>query len=753
MKSPTKKQFITALAAIFLWLGYGCGTLSAVTKEEYKISTSGLTVSLSKKGEIKSISINGKKYSKPIFAHTTIAGCRQQGNTLVKKSDNQAIIFEREMVHDSLQKSCILIDKFTPTENSIRWEMIVKGTSEPWGSLIQTKIQYPTDKNTLFWTAWGEPQYDPSILDASLARSLRAFPGGAQIYLLNKKNNKWVDPLVPVPFSDVSYYYGIPHFTYKNHQRGFVPADGNNICIPIATVIEPNAGTGLTFALSPEDEIIDLTMNTSRQGDIVFTRSFNRIQSGRECLFSLDITAHEDDWRPGLGWMRSRYPQYFNPPNPQARILGGTAAYSNHFTEFDADKMKKMCFTVNWQASFDFPYMGLFIPPVGTNEQWDRFGGGKLSVKEMNDYAAYMKKLGFYVINYFSVTEFGAHIKYPAPPRTIKGEKDLWKNSNDYLYTTFPNAILPRPDSTVTKPEYIGATPPEGWYSWKGCAVMDCGDDDYRKFLLKQAQRHVNEIPDSYGVCIDRLDWLRMFNERADDGITWFEGRPVRSLVTSWKALMEDLGPIFHHAGKNILVNNHIKRIDFLKHVDGIFDEFTYGGVALNTTAFLCINKPALGWTDAAATVKREGGDAFFQKYLYMGVFPMCPFPGNDHSIGPDPEVEQFYLDYGPLMKLMQNSQWVLEPHVVSVVNKLAKVNMFKIPDGYSIPVVYGESDKVGVKIGNIKGVNNRTVCTVYYPGKETPARLKILKEKNGWYVDVPLERGCGMLKLSFNEK
>ena len=55
-------------------------------------------------------------------------------------------------------------------------------------------------------------------------------------------------------------------------------------------------------------------------------------------------------------------PEYFNPVNPGSHILGGTGAYSNHYTEFDAEKMKNMCFTVNWQASFDFPYMGMFVP-------------------------------------------------------------------------------------------------------------------------------------------------------------------------------------------------------------------------------------------------------------------------------------------------------------------------------------------------------------------------------------------------------
>lgn len=74
---------------------------------------------------------------------------------------------------------------------------------------------------------------------------------------------------------------------------------------------------------------------------------------------------------------------------------------------------------------------------------------------------------------------------------------------------------------------------------------------------IRHERKHLKYIPDAYGICIDRLDWLRMFNEKADDGITWFEGKPVRSLVNSWKGLMSKLGPIMHNENKVIMVTIH----------------------------------------------------------------------------------------------------------------------------------------------------------------------------------------------------
>ena len=33
-------------------------------------------------------------------------------------------------------------------------------------------------------------------------------------------------------------------------------------------------------------------------------------------------------------------------------------------------------------------------------------------------------------------------------------------------------------------------------------------------------------MPDSDGICIDRVDWLRLYNRQADDGVTWIDGKP-----------------------------------------------------------------------------------------------------------------------------------------------------------------------------------------------------------------------------------
>ena len=716
------------------------------------LRTKDLKIFFSDEGEISAIQFDNKLVT-PMNLSTELLGSKVKGKVVSRKNKDGSFEFEKTLICDSLNASCILTEHYIPTPNSIRCELTIKGDGNPWSTSIDTKISYPVKSGqSKIWTSWAAPQFDSAKVTGNLRNALFKFGPVKKV----DNNHSWIDPLVPVPFADATYFYGAPFFQSDNMGLSYIPFQENLISIPLISIFEESDDSGLTFALSPEDDILDLTMKTTENGKIIFSRLHNQISTKNVLRFSFDIIPHKGDWRCGLDWIKNRYPSFFMPKNPLVNQMGGTAAYSSYSMEsmnFDVEKMKKMAFTVNWQASFDFPYMGMYLPPVQRNEKWKRFGGDMITIAEMDNFAKKYRDKGFYVLNYFNVTEFGANVKYPPLSKpTDKTDARLWKDCNDILYAKFEKAILPMPEKSIKDPTFKNASVPVPFFTWGNGIAMDCGDSTYSEFLVDQARRHVLELPNSFGICIDRLDWIRFFNERADDGISWFEGKPARSVVTSWKRLSPKLASIMHGANKVIFANNHSKRIDILQDVDGLFDEFTYSGSALNLTAFLCVSKPALGWTDEAATVRREGGDSFFQKYLYMGVFPMCPFPNNDHSITQSPDVDQFYLDYGPLMKLMQGREWVLKPHVIVVKDQLAKVNIFKIKGGYSIPVVYGKRDIIEVKLNDLDGLKDRFSFQAWHPGSEKPVDMKYVKQGNSITLNVPLKRGCAMVYLKNNE-
>jgi hypothetical protein len=130
-----------------------------------------------------------------------------------------------------------------------------------------------------------------------------------------------------------------------------------------------------------------------------------------------------------------------------------------------------------------------------------------------------------------------------------------------------------------------------------------------------------------------------------------------------------------------------------------------------------------------------------------MGVFPMCPFPGNDHSIRPSEEADQYYLDYGPLMKLMEGAEWVLKPHVVNVKKGVAKVNLFKIKSGYSIPVVHALEDNIKVRLKGIDAGKDY-IIEVFHPGEKEPVVIQGKTEGDEYILNVPVKRKCAMVHL-----
>jgi hypothetical protein len=396
----------------------------------------------------------------------------------------------------------------------------------------------------------------------------------------------------------------------------------------------------------------------------------------------------------------------------------------------------------------------MFLPPVKSGaEKWRRFGGQETSLDAMANYSAEMRRKGFYVLSYFNVAEFGARVAWPPPPppKDTK-EEDLWKNCDDFLQAKLAAAILRVPDRM--KPEALAAsiypkTRVGGYFfTWEDGIVMDCGEKNYQDYLLGQARRHLENISDASGICIDRMDWTRMYNEQHDDGESWMEGRPARSLIWSWHNLMDQLGPLLHAAGKVVFVNNHVKRIDLLRHADGIFDEFCPGTAAMNTTGLLAICKPALGWVGGEGAFGNEP-DSVMQKYLYLGIYPMAPFPANDHSLAPSARMDRLYLDYGPLLDSMRGKKWVLAPHAVEVKDAAAKANLFEVPGGYVCPVVLGgEAKAVDVALRNLRNISGKSVAEVLHPGEDQWKAVEAQFRDQALHVTVPLHRGCAMMKV-----
>jgi hypothetical protein len=483
--------------------------------------------------------------------------------------------------------------------------------------------------------------------------------------------------------------------------------------------------------------LLDLQISTTKDGEIRFSRAFHRLGGSHGKLsFRMDIVVHEPDVRAALNAIVSRYPEYFDPPCELAHDVGGGGAYSGWEGAIDAKKLSAMGFAVNWKASIDFPYMGQFLPPVKDDEKWNRFAGGgegdsrpedagrygQTSNPELSAYSRDMRAQGFHVLNYFNVTEFGMNITYPPPPPKPVDDPDLWKNPNDFLHGKLEAAVLKTPEPIWT---------------WGDGVIMDCGEPVYRDFLLDQAKRHVQMLPDSSGICIDRMDWLTRYNPNAEDDASWIDG-PCRHLRRSWIALLEELGPVFHDAQKVIFGNDMDRRLELMRHVDGFYDEHGYFPYNLNTSSFLALRKPLVCWTSDENPFGSDP-DEYFQRHLYMGAFPTIPVPGNDHSILPSEENDRLYLEYGPLFNALRGRTWVLKPGIINVAE--GKANIFETPAHHVVFVgLAGQLNSAKLTLRGVSGT-----AKLLHPGGPE-GELLVVNESGSGTVEVPLKRGCAML-------
>ncbi len=577
-----------------------------------------------------------------------------------------------------------MTERFLPAKDSVRWEIEIRGEGAPWSTGIETWLRWPATAATRFWTSWDDPE---------------------------QKRDVWRDPLVARPLANRRLWYGATRWDEEHSTGGYDPGSGNRFSIPLVTLAEPRREEAASLVLSPEDPLLEVLLTTHKDGLVAFSRHDHRISGTNLVRFAMDLVGHAADWRGGLGWMVRRYPGFFDPPNPRAGEVAGLGAYSDWEGELDVARLKRMGFRVNWKASYDFPYMGMFLPPVVDSERYTRLSkGNTTSIQQLRDYSTRMRQAGFHVLNYFNVTEFGVTTGMPKEADPMLAPRDRWKNVHNFMRDEVEDGLL----LDVRSRPYP---------SWEGCVAMDCGGPKYRAFLLTQARRHIEKLPDSSGICIDRMDWLRFYNIRGDDGVSWRRNQPGCSLYSSWRGLMAEMGPLFHAADKVIFVNPLINRTDLLRHVDGIYHEFGQVPAELNSAAVQCVRKPCVAWTADEESL-RPAPDAYFQRHLYLGVFPTAPLPMNDHTISTSVWADRWYLDYGPLFDSLRGRKWTLVPHAIEVEGGAAKANLFEVPGGFLAAVTFGgTAPRATVKLGRIEGLlkgGTPPACEALHPGTET---------------------------------
>lgn len=707
---------------------------SALPPTQYEVKSKSIVLDLSGDGQVTGVKLGKVKQFYALSGKSELSLCRKSTDVSSRKLENGGVEFSYWLERELQNEKCKVKERYYPTSNSIRWEIEIEGVGKPWTCPINSTFSWPQSQSAKIWMPWGNPE-------------------GKAVKSDWDQEFTWSDPLVSVPFFNQNFNYGMPD--YSDGTRGYVAYDGNNISLPMITISDPGKDVALSIIGSPKEVVLFEDLNITRFGDFKFSRHYNRISSDKIVKFSADFVAHPADWRGGLQWMVTQYPEYFNPALPLADEIAGCGSYSSYEGPLEAKRFQKMGYRLNWKASFDFPYMGLFIPPVKSDtEKWTKFNAnsdgnwnGKIdqtSVKQLCDYRAQMRSNGFYVLDYFNITELGYELRgSDAPDEKSLSDKNLWKNPRAFIQKNLSDAVIL---NNWKGSAFLGGNP---LLTWGDAVITDAGVPAYQDFILEQANRLIEKMPNTSGICIDRSDHTRIFNQRGNDGYTFWHDKPARSLVNSWKETLAKVSAQFHKAGKVVYANDHNHRLDLMKDVDGFYDEAAHLGTSLNNTAFLAIRKPFVAWTASAKTLGKNPDD-YFQTLLYMGAFPTAPVTGNDHTIVPDSVTDNYYLQYGPLLDLMRGKKWVLEPHIICIVDEVAKANLFKTTKGVVMPVVFATSENpVKISILKCADIGKITAASAIFPGKDQELKLKITERKNSYELLVPVGKRGVMVKLS----
>lgn len=669
----------------------GNGSPAFVAQPRYRVTGRRLRVGIDASGHIARIEVPNSPFVRPAWSQSRVGDLTEIRPARV--TDRHG----RLTVKRLFQKGLSMEETFAPRGDGVRWTLTISDDNPAWSAPVVSDLRVQLHPADRYWAAWG---------------------GGEE----------WSDPLVPQP----------PRVAIREYGAFFAREGG--VSLPSHTLL---AEKGLTMLQAIDDRVFAMSLGADSSGLLRFSRSHLRLGGGRIWTFHVDLIPHEPNVRSSLASIVATKPAWFEPPNPLAAEVGGAGAYSGFEGEIDRAKLHKMAFSFNWKASIDFPYMGMFLPPVERESRWNRFAGGgggvytaqdegrfgSTSISQLDAYAKRMRDAGFHVLSYFNATEFGGNIVPFNQPISTEGSGPNWKDPNRFLRTNFPKAPVEAP-STI--------------WTWGGAVVMDCGDPRYRSFLLEQATRHFKELPNADGICIDRLDWLDVYNKGANDGLAWDDG-PCRSLIGSWMSLLSDLGPLAHSHDKLIFVNFMVRRPDLASQVDGVYDEFGDVPYDLNASNWCMLFKPLVCWTRDREQVLR-GGDAFFQRYLYMGAFMTAPIPENDHTIRPDPAADRPYLDYGPLFSALKGRRWALRPRI-SQLRGEGKINEFDTPGGRVVVVAFaGNRPRATVEIPFARFRTKRIEGIV--PGSNQWVELKWTAVHGAMRIESPLSRGAAVIRL-----
>lgn len=345
--------------------------------------------------------------------------------------------------------------------------------------------------------------------------------------------------------------------------------------IPAVALYEPQRNVGLTIAKAFGRVGGRLSFNFGDYHEAGMTVEFAHLalSDQRPVEIELLLRAHEGCWRPGLRWLRDRYPDYFEPPNPAVNRQRGAFAITNPFTEPDYLDRQPL----KWvEVHNHFPHYGDYAPEA---DAWDSV--------VLHDYP----DLAGEVPGPVTPARIRTHIA-DLHRRSIKAMLYFQCGGDGYIpwvQEHFPTAIAR---------DCAGNMLP----TWRECCFVSAAScTAYGQFVCDRIDRFIAMYPQIDGVFLDQLCYQTL-DYAHSDGRTAVNNQPAAEYgPSSYEPTLEKLATKLHEQDKFVWANGPFD-VEIAKYVDGIMSEGV--GDLSQSFKYLCLRKPLLVHaypTDAAS--------------------------------------------------------------------------------------------------------------------------------------------------------
>lgn len=393
------------------------------------------------------------------------------------------------------------------------------------------------------------------------------------------------------------------------------------------------------------------------------------LRDNKDVETSLLIASHDANWRPALGWIYSKYREYFDP-DPKFDQWDGVYVHGYDLMKdsySEADRRKILEYRRKHGALWEeqhghFPWYGLMIPKpevkTWMSESHPREGFTN-SREKIAAHARLNNEYGIGTYIYYNITE-----------------AEYWYAEKEF------SSDIAKDENGIPIGAYKAADHP----GKRACWLMHADPTSpFGKHMIAQAKEMVEAYPALGGFFWDVYGRSYMFDFAHDDGITMVNNKPAYYTGFMFERMMQQhIGPMLRAKGMGFTVNKPTT-IVHCKGIDGVMSRERTPDMEVPpwivAQAYTGLNRHVM---------ILDGGSGGHAEKLLLNCLRYGMFYSQISSRGEDRKPltpaqiaanEKIAETYLPFIQRFRGKKWVFHPRALEL-PKHTDGNIFRSKDG-----------------------------------------------------------------------